>query len=68
MDKCDPGPQNQLSVIFFYWDYTSSDSWINRISIDVLFVMISQYLAEIQVFENPESEGANKSKYWENHL
>ncbi len=30
--------------------------------------MIGQYLAEIQLFEYLESEGANKSKYWENHL
>ncbi len=27
--------------------------------------MIGQYLAEIQLFENLESEGAKKSKYWE---
>ncbi len=46
--------------------YTSSESWINNISIDVWFVMIGQYLAEIQLFENLESEGAKKSKYWEN--
>ncbi len=26
--------------------------------------MIRQYLAEIQLFENLESEGAKKSKYW----
>ncbi len=48
--------------------YTSSDSWINKFSIDVWFVMIEQYLAEIPLFENLESEGAKKSKYWENHL
>ncbi len=30
--------------------------------------MIGQYLAEIQLFENLESEGAKKSKYWENRL
>ncbi len=42
--------------------------WINKLSIDVWFVMIGQYLAEIQLFENLESEGAKKSKYWENHL
>ncbi len=41
--------------------YTSSESWINKISIDVLFVRIGQYLAEIQLFENLESEGAKKS-------
>ncbi len=29
---------------------------------------IEQYLAEIQVFENLESKGAKKSKYWENRL
>ncbi len=46
--------------------YTSSESWINKISIDVWFVMIGQYLVNIQVFENLESEGAKKSKYWEN--
>ncbi len=40
-----------------------SESWINKISIDVWFVMIGQYLADIQLFENLESEGANKSKY-----
>ncbi len=33
--------------------YTSSDSWINKFSIDVWF-------AEIQLFENLESEGAKK--------
>ncbi len=30
----------------------------NNLSIDVWFVMIGQYLAEIQLFENLESEGA----------
>ncbi len=48
--------------------YASSESWINRFSIDVWFVMIGQYLSEIQLFVNLESEGAKKSKYWENHL
>ncbi len=48
--------------------YASSESWINNLSIDVWFVMIGQYLAEIQLFVNLESEGAKKSKYWENHL
>ncbi len=38
--------------------YTSSESWINKLSIDVWFVRIGQYLAEIQLFENLESEGA----------
>ncbi len=40
----------------------------NKLSIDVWFVMIGQYLAEIQLFENLESEGAKISKYWENLL
>ncbi len=30
--------------------------------------MIGQYLAEMQLFEYLESEGAKKSKYWENRL
>ncbi len=38
-------------------------SRINNLSIDVWFVMIGQYLAEIQLFVNLESEGAKKSKY-----
>ncbi len=38
---------------------------INKISIDVWFVKIGQYLPEIQRFENLESEGANV--FLENH-
>ncbi len=37
---------------------TSHKSQYNNLSIDVWFVMIGQYLAEIQLFENLESEGA----------
>ncbi len=48
--------------------YTSSESWIYKLSIGVWFVRIGQYLTEIQLFVNLESEGAKKSKYWENHL
>ncbi len=33
---------------------------LNNLSIDVWFVMIGQYLAEIQLFENLESEGEKK--------
>ncbi len=48
-----------LSVIFLKIEiYTSSKSWINKLSIDVWFVMIGQYLAERQLFEYLESEGA----------
>ncbi len=65
--KCDPGPQNK-GTFFEIKIYTLYESWINKLSIDVWFVMIGQYLAEIQLFENLESEGAKKSKYWENHL
>ncbi len=39
---------------------TTSESWINKLSIDVWFDRIGQYLAEIQLFENMESEGAKK--------
>ncbi len=48
--------------------YITSESWANMLSIDVWFVRIWQHLAEIQLFENLESEDAKKSKYWENHL
>ncbi len=37
----------------------------NRLSIDAWFVRIGQYLAEIQLFDNLESEGATKMKCWE---
>ncbi len=47
--------------------YISSESWINNLSIDIWFI-IEQYLAEIHLSENLESEGAKKSKYWENQL
>ncbi len=46
--------------------YTLSESRINKLSIDVWFVRIGQYLAEIQLLnttENLESEGAKNSKY-----
>ncbi len=42
--------------------YTSSESWIIKLSIDVWFVMIGQYFSEIQLFENLESEGQNIEK------
>ncbi len=42
---------------------TSHKGRINKLSIDVWFVRIGQYLAEIQLFENLESDGAKKSKY-----
>jgi len=44
------------------------ESWTNKLSFDVWFVKMGQYLAEIQLFENMESEGAKKSKYLENCL
>ncbi len=37
--------------------YASSESWINNISSDVWF---GQYLSEIQLYENLESEDAKK--------
>ncbi len=36
--------------------------WINYLSIDVWFVRIGQYLAEIELFENLESEGTKQIK------
>ncbi len=44
---------DQITVILYH-------SWTNKLSIDVWFVWIWQYLAEIQLFENLESEGAKK--------
>ncbi len=35
-------------------------NWINKASIDVWFVMVGQYLAEMHLFECLESEGAKK--------
>ncbi len=53
-----------LSVHFFKIEiYTSSESWINKLSIDVWFVRIWQYFAEIQLFENLEYEGAKKNAF-----
>ncbi len=43
--------------------YASYESRINWLSIDAWFVRMGQYLAEIQLFEYLESEGAKKSKY-----
>ncbi len=48
--------------------YTSSESWINNLSIIVWFVRIGQHLAEMRLFENLESKSAKQSKYWENRL
>ncbi len=60
--KFDPWPQTSHKGSFWSWDS------INKLSIDVWFVMIGRYLDEIPLFENLESEGAKKSKYWENLL
>ncbi len=49
---------------------TQSESWIYKLSVDVWFVKIEQYLAEIQLFVYVETEDAKNiykySKYWEN--
>ncbi len=62
---CDPEPQNQSYASFFFFSIeikTSSESWINKLSIDAWFVRIGQYLAEL--FENLESEGPIKLSKW----
>ncbi len=54
---CDPGHKISFKCQFFRIEmYTSAEIWINNISINVWFVRIRQYLAEIQLFENLESE------------
>ncbi len=52
----------EINKVFLYYllRFYHLISWINKLSIDVWFVMIGQYLAEIQLFENLESEGAKK--------
>ncbi len=55
--------ENQLFFIFNDLEMYTSDSGINKLSIDVWFVRIGQYFVQIQLFENLESEGAKKSKY-----
>ncbi len=52
--------------VFFFIEIYTYFTFINKLSIDVWFVRIGEYLAVIQLFENLESEGEKKSKYWEN--
>ncbi len=55
--------KKKKSVNFFpNWDLYIIWKLKNNISIDIWFVMIGQYLTEIQLFENLESEGVKKSK------
>ncbi len=68
LETCDPGLTSHKCQFFEIEIYKSPENWISNLSIVVWFVMIGQYLAEIQLFENLESEGAKKTKYWENHL
>jgi len=44
-----------------FFRITLSESWINKLFIDVWFVRIGHYLAEMQLFENLES---GKFKFW----
>ncbi len=46
----------------------SSESWINKLSIDVWFVMIGQYLLIYNYLEIWILRVQKKSKYWENNL
>ncbi len=56
-------PKTSPKGQFFKIDIcTSAESWLNNLSIDVWFVRIGQYLAEIQLFEYLESEGAKKNQ------
>ncbi len=47
-------------LFFLNWDLCVNWKLINNLSNDVWFVKIGQYLTEIQLFENLESEGAKK--------
>lgn len=44
---CDLGPQNHKGQYYEIEIYTSSESWINRVSTDVWFVTIGHNLAKI---------------------
>ncbi len=64
---------NWRGIILYVCTYVTLTSHkgnikINKLSVDVWFFIIGQYLADIQLFENLESEGAKKSEYWENLL
>ncbi len=63
---CDPGPQNCHKVHKVHLKKIKKTSlytiWkLNKLSIDVCFVRIGQYLAKIQLFAILESEGAKKA-------
>ncbi len=45
----------------FFWNWDLYMIWKLTLSIDVWFVRIGQYLAEIQLLEYLESEGAKKN-------
>ncbi len=49
---------SSFTAFFLYFFYIYYFLIINKLSIDVWFIRIGQYLAEIQLFENLESEGA----------
>ncbi len=55
---CDPFKTSHKCQFFDILIYTYYERWINTLSIDVWFVMIGQYLAEVQLIVNLDSEGA----------
>ncbi len=64
ISKCDT-LEHKTSHKGQFWDEIYK---MNKLSIDIWFVRIGQYLAEIQLFENLKSEGAKYIYiYWENH-
>ncbi len=48
--------------------YISSESWINKRSIDVWFIRIGQYLSDTTIWKSRIWGCKNNSKYWENLL
>ncbi len=54
---------SQKGNIFEIEIYTSSESWINKLSSDVWFVRIWQYLAQRELFGYLESEGAKNLNF-----
>ncbi len=59
---CESNPQP--FVLLTQCSTTEPQEYLNKyVSIDVWFVRIGQYLSEIQLFENLESEGEKISNY-----
>ncbi len=53
---------HSITVIILLWIFFNMWPWTTKPVISVIFSEIEQYLAEMQLFEYLESEGAKKIK------